>query len=224
MATPTPAQAPEETLRVAMLLSGVGGFLDAFTWVGHGGVFAGAQTGNIVLLGVNAATGHWAQALRHVSPIGAFVVGVLAAHLLHVHDIGRGTRRAPNFSLMLELSLLLLVAFLPPSFPDRPIVLGIAFVAAVQISSFSRVQGEPYSSVFATNNLRRTAEALFAGVSTLRDPKIWRRAGVFLSVIVSFGLGAAGGAMATARFFNLALLAPAALLVAALALCLRRKT
>ena len=38
-----------------MLLAGVGGFLDAYTFVGYHGVFANAQTGNIVLLGVGAA-------------------------------------------------------------------------------------------------------------------------------------------------------------------------
>ena len=42
-----------DSLRVAMLLALAGGFLDAYTYVTRGGVFANAQTGNIVLFGIN---------------------------------------------------------------------------------------------------------------------------------------------------------------------------
>ena len=40
---------------IAMLLAIVGGFLDAYTYVARGGVFANAQTGNIVLFGLHLA-------------------------------------------------------------------------------------------------------------------------------------------------------------------------
>jgi hypothetical protein len=60
---------PEEPLRVAIILSVVGGYLDAFTWIAHDGVIANAQTANVVLLGVNVAMGEWAQALRFVPSI-----------------------------------------------------------------------------------------------------------------------------------------------------------
>src|SRR6185437_11215017 len=43
---------PESSVAVACLLSLSGGFLDAFTYIGHGGVFANAMTGNVVLMGV----------------------------------------------------------------------------------------------------------------------------------------------------------------------------
>ena len=41
------------TLGIATLLAAAGGFLDGFTWVGHGHVFANAMTGNVVLLPSN---------------------------------------------------------------------------------------------------------------------------------------------------------------------------
>jgi uncharacterized membrane protein YoaK (UPF0700 family) len=41
---------PEETLRVATLLSLAGGFLDAFTWIAHGGVFATERLANAAVL------------------------------------------------------------------------------------------------------------------------------------------------------------------------------
>ena len=44
-----------ESFLIGALLAVVGGFLDAYTYLLRGGVFANAQTGNIVLLGLNLA-------------------------------------------------------------------------------------------------------------------------------------------------------------------------
>jgi uncharacterized membrane protein YoaK (UPF0700 family) len=212
---------PEETLRVAVLLSLAGGFLDAFTWIAHGGVFANAQTGNVVLLGVAAATGQWPAALHHIPPIVAFLLGVFVAHRLRRRATRRGAQRAALFSLAVEIALLLAVAALPARFADLPIVLGIAFVAALQSSSFARVEGATYSSVMTTGNLRRTAEALLAGIGPPHDSAALRQGQVFAAICGMFCLGAALGAFATGRFANAAVLVPAFLLAIALVLCLR---
>ncbi len=211
---------PEETLRVASLLSLAGGFLDAFTWIAHGGVFANAQTGNVVLLGVFAATGQWRAAFHHVPPIVAFLLGVFVAHRLRRHATRRGAQRAALFSLAVEIALLLAVAALPDGFADLPIVLGIAFVAALQSSSFARVEGAAYSSVMTTGNLRRAAEALFTGIGPPRDPAALRQGRVFAAICATFCLGAALGAFVTARYANAAVLVPACVLGVALVLCL----
>ena len=46
-----------ESYLVGAVLAVAGGFLDAYTYICRGHVFANAQTGNIVLLGVNLAAG-----------------------------------------------------------------------------------------------------------------------------------------------------------------------
>jgi uncharacterized membrane protein YoaK (UPF0700 family) len=40
-----PVRIRSERLNQALLLAAAGGFLDAYTFVGYGGVFANAQTG-----------------------------------------------------------------------------------------------------------------------------------------------------------------------------------
>ena len=52
-----------ETYRVGILLAAAGGFLDAYTFICRGHVFANAQTGNIVLFGVSLARGDLAGAV-----------------------------------------------------------------------------------------------------------------------------------------------------------------
>lgn len=111
------------TFPLAILLSCAGGYLDAFTWVGQGGVFANAQTGNVVLLGINVATGQWSEALRHLMPIIAFVVGVFAAFWIRSLASARGEPWINLISLLLELAVLIVVAFLPTGSSSMPIVL-----------------------------------------------------------------------------------------------------
>jgi uncharacterized membrane protein YoaK (UPF0700 family) len=208
---------------VAMLLSGAGGFLDAFTWLGHGGVFANAQTGNVVLLGIYAASGQWDKSWRHVPPILAFFVGVFVAFRLRLRESPLSRQRTALLSLGIEIAFLLVVAALPRDFPDWPIVLGVAFLAALQSTSFARVEGSPYSSVMTTGNLRRTAELLFAGVFPPGDPVARHQSRLFAMVCASFAIGACAGGFVTVRLGNFGVLLPALALVLALVRCMYRR-
>lgn len=58
-----------EWLEVGLCLCFIGGFLDAYTYVSRGGVFANAQTGNIILLILGLAAGEGGAALRYLVPI-----------------------------------------------------------------------------------------------------------------------------------------------------------
>lgn len=65
-----------ESLALGIVLTLAGGFQDAYSYNCRGKVFANAQTGNIVLLGQNLATGNWQSAVRYLLPILAFIGGV----------------------------------------------------------------------------------------------------------------------------------------------------
>ena len=68
-----------DSLLLGVVLTLAGGFQDAYSYNGRGGVFANAQTGNIVLLGQNLALGEWGTALRYLFPLLSFLLGVFAA-------------------------------------------------------------------------------------------------------------------------------------------------
>jgi len=209
------------TFPLAILLSCAGGYLDAFTWVGQGGVFANAQTGNVVLLGINVATGQWSEALRHLMPIIAFVVGVFAAFWIRSLASARGEPWINLISLLLELAVLIVVAFLPTGSSSMPIVLAISFVASIQSSIFTKLDKWSYNSVIATGNLRRATESLFRGVSRHRDTGDLEQSKKFGAVSLSFLAGAGLGAVATNFFGNATTAGAAVLLTFALLLCLR---
>lgn len=200
-----------------MLLTLTGGFLDAFTFVGHGRVFANSMTGNVVFLGVYAAAGQWAQALRHIPPILAFFVGLFIAYVMGLPRMRRWLPRPAIVCLAIETVVLAAGALLPASFPDGWLVPGIAIVAAMQNSSFSRLGSWAYNSVMTTGNLQKCASGVFHWGTPPHDPLARRQAGWFGLVSLCFLIGAVVGALGVTRLHNAALWAPVALLAAALA-------
>ena len=209
------------TLRVATLLIMGGAFLDSYAWVAHGHVFTNAISGNIILFGVYAAEGQWQQAIPHLPPTLAFFVGVAAAQGLRWHCPPKGGLSAPLVSLGIEMAVLAAICVLPASVPDALIVVAIAFVAAMQNSSFERVEGWSYASVVTTGNARSAMEAFYAGVFPLRDPKARRKAEVFGTICAAFAAGAVAGAVLTVQFGKAAVLFPVALQSLALLSCIR---
>ena len=73
--------APEpafNSLIVAMLLTAAGGFLDAFSYLGQGHVFANVMTGNLVLSAISSIRGDWTHVARLLLPLASYVVGAAA--------------------------------------------------------------------------------------------------------------------------------------------------
>jgi uncharacterized membrane protein YoaK (UPF0700 family) len=209
-AAPLPA---DETLAVALLLSLAGGYLDAFTWVLHDQVLANAQTANVVLFGVRAARGEWVEALRHLPPLVAFFVGAFVALQARAR-LGPAARR---LGLLVEIAILAAVTLAHVHIPNVAGTLGISFAAALQTSLFTRVRGRPYSSVMTTGNLRSVAEALHAAWVTDGGAAKLGEAGLFALVTLTFGAGAALGAILAGRLGPHALWGPFVLLAVALA-------
>ena len=209
------------TLPVATLLIMSGGFLDSYAWVAHGHVFTNAISGNIILFGVFAAEGQWQQAIPHLPPTLAFFVGVAAAQGLRWCCPPKGSLSAQLVSLGIEMAVLAAIGVLAAGMPDALVVVAIAFVAAMQNSSFERVEGWSYASVVTTGNARSAMEAFYAGVFPRRDPQARRKAKVFGTICAGFAAGAVAGAVLTVQFGNAAVLFPVALQSLALLSCVR---
>ena len=200
---------PEQSLAVAALLSMSGGFLDAFTWLSLGGVFANSQTGNVVFLGLYAALGKWHEAAHHIPPILAFLAGASVAVRI----------RAPLFCLALEIVLLATVMLLPRDFPESLAIIGISFGVALQTVSFSKVERWKYLSVTVTGNMLRGVEQL---IST-PDADAARGARLMLAICLMFLLGAAAGGFAATRLGASSLVVPIGLVTSVLWICCRQR-
>ena len=65
-----------ESIELGILLALSGGFMDAYSYIGRGEVFANAQTGNMLLLGVHLSEGNIPAAIRYLCPVLAFTFGI----------------------------------------------------------------------------------------------------------------------------------------------------
>jgi uncharacterized membrane protein YoaK (UPF0700 family) len=182
-----PMTRPDEALEIALLLAFSGGYFDAYTWVIHG-VMANTQTANLVLLWVHGTAGDWGTALHFVLPMVAFALGVVVASMLR--RIFQG--RASMITALINVTLLIIVQLIHIRRSSLANVFGIAFVAAMQASMFTSVEGTPYTSIMVTGNFRLAIEGAVAAVSGRRD--MLRRSYIFWGLCAVFGLGAAAGA------------------------------
>jgi len=194
-----------QSLANSTLLAVVGGFLDAFTYVGHGHVFANAMTGNVVLLGIYGIAHSWQQSFRHLPPIIAFLMGICLARAILLPRL-RAFFRYPYLSVVsVELAGFAIISLLPEKTPDFWITTSIAFVASMQVETFRVVNGRNYNSTFTTGNLRSFSEGVFDWIfrNNLEDAR--SKSFDFGVICVGFFGGAIMGGFATSRYHNLAL-------------------
>ncbi len=168
-----------------------GGLQDAYTYVQRGGVFANAQTGNIILLATNLCQGNWGGALRYFAPPLAFAAGVYTAAALRRRCSGIQRVHWRQLVLLLEIALLFLAGFLPQAWNVQVNVL-VSFVCAMQVQTFRKVHGKAFASTMCIGNLRSATEAVFTFRHT-GDREALRLALEYFGVLVLFAVGAACG-------------------------------
>jgi uncharacterized membrane protein YoaK (UPF0700 family) len=183
----------------ALLLAATGGLLDAIVYLDHGQVFANAMTGNVIFLGIALIQRDWAQSLRHIAPLVAFLCGVVAARIIRAAPL----RRSTQLVLAIEAAALFVVGLLPAGFPQLAFTAIVAFVSAFQVATFRRVGRFTYNSTFVTGNLRMVAEGLFDRYFAADIDSRSAGKAQFLKlsgICASFLVGACAGAFVAPRF------------------------
>ena len=177
-------------VRLGLTVICAGGFMDAYSHLLHGHVFATGQTGNIVLLCMNLAEGAWLGVARYLVSICAFVLGVmLSRHILfQVHD--GETSRMQRWVAIFEAVAFAAIALLPAWTPHLIVNSAISFCAAVSYENFRQFGTKSaYASVFCTGNLRSFGETLYDGLFK-KDAHELHRSHRYAALVISFCVGA----------------------------------
>ncbi len=183
-----------ERLAAACVLSMIGGFLDVYTYLCRGRVFANAVTGNMVLFGFHLANLEWGRGAKYLLAIFFYALGVFAAEYIH-QKLPAVKRIGWHQSvLILEIICLAPVIFIPYGDFDFLVNSLISFVCALQVQTFRRVHGLPFASTMCTGNLRSGTEAFFRHVTGKDRMELGKSLHYYL-VILCFIAGAASGAV-----------------------------
>ena len=204
-----------EALPLGLLLALAGGSLDCYTYLNRGQVFATAETGNLVLLGVQLARGQLDAASHYLPPILAYAFGVLAAECLRSAMSERtGRLDWRRCVLFLECLVVAWVALLPAGRWDPLANVLISFTSAMQVESFRSFDRCPCATTMCTGNLRAGTENLFLFL-TERSPAARHKAAVYYGLILSFVTGAVLSGILTRWLGGRTALLPCLLLAAA---------
>lgn len=186
-------QQMSESMVLAVFLTLAGGFQDAYSYNCRGKVFANAQTGNIVLLGQNLASGNFQTAMHYLMPLAAFLGGVYVTEW--VHHLYKDYKKIHwrQIVLLAEVVLLIIVGILPHSLDVLANVL-MSFACAMQVNSFRKFRGLPCATTMCIGNMRSATEMLCKYHIT-KDKSLKRKSQHYFLVILIFAIGAAIGAV-----------------------------
>lgn len=145
---------------LGILLAFVGGFLDSYTFVSRGKVFANAQTGNMVLLGMELSNKNYLEALYYLAPILAFVLGVLISEFIRTIHPNKNLHWRQSIVLF-EILMLFLVGFIPMGKYNVVANVIVSFVCSLQVETFRKMHGRNYATTMCTGNLRSGSELLY---------------------------------------------------------------
>ena len=200
-----------ESMILGVVLTLAGGFQDAYSYNCRGQVFANAQTGNIVLLGQNIASGNFQTALHYLFPLLAFLAGVYLSEW--VRELCKSFQKLHwrQIVLAFEIVMLAIAGLLPQSLNVVSNVL-MSFACAMQVDSFRKFRGIPCATTMCIGNMRSGTE-LLCRYHITKDPELKRKSLHYYFIILVFAIGAAIGAVASQKFGNPAIWIAAGLML-----------
>lgn len=167
---------------VLLMLSG--GFMGAYSYFLKGGVFANAETANLLILALNIAEGNLNGALSVLVPISTFFIGSFLSQMF----ISKLKEKWPPVLVLSETILLLFLSFLPENTPFVIFHVTIALISSMQFNSFKEARGVAMSTLFCTAHLRGCGASLYTAIAE-NDRKALKKSGYHAGLIGTFVLG-----------------------------------
>lgn len=176
-----------ETFLIGSILAIVGGYLDAHTYITRGHVFANAETGNMVLLGMKFAEKDYKYCLYYAIPILSFALGVLVAEYIKRRSSNLEKFHWRQFVIVFEIIMLVIISFIST---DHNLIANsiVSFVCSLQVQSFRKLHGRAYATTMCTGNLRSATECLNVYL-TMKDKKQLHNCFRYLGIISFFIVG-----------------------------------
>lgn len=200
-----------ESIRLGAVLAVAGGFMDAYSYMCRDKVFANAQTGNILLLGVSLSEGDWMKALRYLFPILAFVAGIAFADIIRMKLKDKNLLHWRQISVFCEALILAGVSLIPQAGNLAANSL-ISLACGIQVESFRKIHGNGIATIMCTGNLRSATQYMCTYWNT-GNREYAKKGLLYYGIIFCFIVGAVLGNACVKIFAEKAILLSSAILV-----------
>ena len=178
-----------ESIELGALLAISGGMMDAYSYIERGEVFANAQTGNMLLFGVNLSVGNFHKAIYYSCPIIAFTIGIMLADVVRMKTTKKLHWR--QWSVLFEAIILIGVSFVPLSLNLLANSL-TSLACGIQVESFRKIRGKGIATTMCIGILRSSTQNLCNFIRK-KDKEDFKKAVLYYGIIVCFVTGAVIG-------------------------------
>lgn len=146
-----------ESIELGIILAITGGFMDAYSYMCRDQVFANAQTGNMLLLGINISEGKWNMAIRYLFPVLAFTLGIAMADIVRLRLKDKNLLHWRQISVFFEAVVLAGVSFLSQ---DMNLLANslTSLACGIQVESFRKIRGSGIATTMCIGNLRSATQ------------------------------------------------------------------
>ena len=159
---------PSQRYHTFVLLMLSGGFMGAYSYFLKGGVFANAETANLLILAFNIAELNTEGIISVLYPISAFFIGTFFSQIF-IEKLGR--RWIPTL-LIVEIMALISLSLLPSETPDRVFHVVIAVLSSMQFNTFRKARGVAMSTLFCTAHLRGFGASLYSAIADRKGEEL----------------------------------------------------
>lgn len=178
-----------ERVWVFWALMFVGGYYGGYTYNIRGGVFANAQTANLLLLAMNLGNGNFRKAAYYLIPFSAYFLGIVVSEILAKEIKRFRLLRWDTILVAVELIAVLLLGAMPAEWPDQICQVCLNFLCAMQFNTFRQAEGIGMATTFCTNHLRQFASNLVRFLRHREDSGSFRKFSLHGSMLLVFMLG-----------------------------------
>ena len=145
------------------------------------------------------AQGNLEKMIYYLLPISFFAFGVWLAKIIE-YKVGEGKHFDWLHVLLgIEIGMLFMVMFIPEGKLNVVANIMVSFICGLQVQGFRKVNGNAYSTVMFTGNLKNVAEC-FAHYSLTKEREALENGKVYLGVILMFVTGGWLGALTTGKY------------------------
>jgi len=199
-----------ESITVGLFLALSGGFMDAYSYINRGKVFANAETGNIILMTLKICEGKFLESVNYLIPITSFAIGVAISEIIKRRKEKINMIHWRQISLLLEIAAFIVVAFLPQDMNKIANSI-ISMISGIQFATFPKIRGTAIATTMCTGNLKTGTQNMYRGIKTGDRSAIEKGLYYYVCILV-FIAGTAIG------YFAVKLMAEKAIFLAALAM------
>ena len=152
-----------ESIEVGIFLALSGGFMDAYSYINRGKVFANAETGNIILMALKVCEGKFFEAVNYLIPIVSFAVGVAICEIIKYRKERINMIHWRQILVLFEIFAFIVVGFLPQEM-NRVANSIISMISGIQFATFPKIRGTAMATTMCTGNLKTGTQNMYRGI------------------------------------------------------------